>query len=189
MRARTEEGAGGGRLWHAARAASLVPPASPPSPARSAQGRDFDDLPRLFAPTPPHPLPAFGGWASFVLQRPWLKPYLAHLFHPFRWYQGINATWEAENHARMMGEEHECVIPTTAHICLMHGRNDPVLNMPYLRKFAGHLRARTRATVSEVVFPRARHSMAIVEYPEAYKSAHIEHFLANVPEFRASDES
>ena len=132
---------------------------------------------------------AFGGWASFVLQRPWLKPYLAHLFHPFRWYQGINATWEAENHARMMGEEHECVIPTTAHICLMHGRNDPVLNMPYLRKFAGHLRARTRATVSEVVFPRARHSMAIVEYPEAYKSAHIEHFLANVPEFRASDES
>lgn len=133
----------------------------------------------------PKPSTAFGGWASFVLKRPWLKPYVSHLFHPFRWYQGINDKWEAENHARMMGEEHECVIPSSAHICLMHGRNDPVLHMPYLRKFAGHLRARTRATVSEVVFPRARHSMAIVEYPEAYKSAHIEHFLANVPEFQA----
>lgn len=67
----------------------------------------------------------------------------------------------------------------------MHGRNDPVLHMPYVQDFALALRQRTTATVSEVVFPKARHSMAIVEYPEEYKSAHIEHFLASVPEWDA----
>lgn len=66
------------------------------------------------------------------------------------------------------------------------GRNDPVLSMPYVREFAGFLRRRTEATVSEVVFPKARHSMAIVDEPETYKSAHIEHLLASVPEWRVA---
>lgn len=73
-------------------------------------------MPRL----PSSPLLAFGGWASFVLKRPAVKPYISHLFHPFRWYQGINREWEAENHQRMFDED-RCVIPSKAHICLMHG--------------------------------------------------------------------
>ena len=38
---------------------------------------------------------AFGGWLSFALKRPWLKPYLAPFFHPYRWCVGITPEWEA----------------------------------------------------------------------------------------------
>jgi hypothetical protein len=98
---------------------------------------------------------AFAGWASFALQRPWVKNVLGPAFLPFLAYQGITPEWQQENHNRMFGSA--CVIPANAHLCLMHGRNDPVLELDYVREFAHGLRERSTATVSEVVFPKARH--------------------------------
>ena len=36
---------------------------------------------------------AFGGWLAFLLKRNHMKPYLAHLFHPYIWYAGITEEW------------------------------------------------------------------------------------------------
>eukprot|EP00730_Choanoeca_flexa_P015245 TRINITY_DN6958_c0_g1_i2.p1 TRINITY_DN6958_c0_g1~~TRINITY_DN6958_c0_g1_i2.p1 ORF type:complete len:338 (+),score=49.85 TRINITY_DN6958_c0_g1_i2:143-1015(+) len=138
-----------------------------------------------FDSCPPQPnTQAFAGWASFALQRPWIKDVAGPLFVPFIKYQGITQEWQALNSKWMFSSD--SVIPRNAHLCLMHGRNDPVLNLDYVRSFARSLRSRSTATVSEVVFPKARHSMAIVEYPDDYKASHIEHLLSSVKAWRKS---
>ena len=109
---------------------------------------------------------AFGGWLSFFLKRPWIKPYVAPLFQPYRSICGINDAWEAENRARMFGPD--AVLPRGAHSLFMHGRNDPVLNHDYVKSFVEDVgkHAAAGVNVQEVEFERARHAMAVVEQPE-----------------------
>ncbi len=83
------------------------------------------------------------------MQRPWVKNVAAPFFKPYLWYQGISDEWQAM-HYRHMFDDEQCVVPAKSHILLMHGRNDPVLDMSHVRDFAGFLRRRTEASVSEV---------------------------------------
>ena len=126
---------------------------------------------------------AFGGYASWALNKPHLKNYLAQLFRPVRWYQGIDDAWEEMNRRRMF-EPDECVVPKNASVLFMHGRNDPVLDLDYVHDFATFLRTRQTRPVHEVVFEKAKHSRALVEYPLEYKHAHVHHLLASVDEWR-----
>lgn len=128
---------------------------------------------------------AFAGWASFAFQQPWIKDVSGPIFLPFMYFQGINKEFMQLSHARMFGET--SVIPKAAHICLMHGRNDPVLDREYLKEFVADLRSRSTATVTELVFPKARHSLALIDYPEEYKTGHIEHLLSSVEEWQVED--
>ena len=126
---------------------------------------------------------AFGGWLSFALKCPWIKRYVAPLFHPYRWYAGITCEWEAENHAKMFGGS--AVLPRSAHSLFMHGRNDPVLDVDYLETFIEdvHEHAALGACCQQVTFEKARHAMAVVENPDEYKALHVEHLLGKVAEW------
>lgn len=127
---------------------------------------------------------AFGGFVEFFFKRKGLRELSAPLFQPYRALCGIDAEWEAANHARMFGET--ACIPRRAHCLFMHGRNDPVLNHEYLREFIGDMRKHKEegAEISEVTFEKTRHSLAIIEEPEPYKLLHISSLLRKVPEWR-----
>jgi alpha-beta hydrolase superfamily lysophospholipase len=131
---------------------------------------------------------AFGGWAAFALRRPWLKPWIAPLFEPYRWLCGINEAWEAENARRMDPRDERCVLPEGASVLVFHGTRDPVLDNAYVHAFADSITAaRARGAseedvgVSHVVLERARHAMAVVDEPETYKKAHVDALLRAVP--------
>ena len=139
----------------------------------------------VFDSTPPYSdIYAFGGWLSFRLKRPHLKPYLSHLFYPYIYLCGITEDWRHENNLKMFGKS--SVIPRGSHILFIHCKNDPVLNHDYLKKFMLDVRANQlpTASVTEQQFERSRHAMSIVDYPEEYKEIHFSHVLDKVPEWR-----
>ena len=126
---------------------------------------------------------AFGGWMAFALKRPYLKPYLSHLFYPYMYLCGITEEWRQENALKMFGQN--SVIPRNANILFLHGKNDPVLNKDYLTKFVSDIKAHQspNASVTEKQFERSRHAMSVIDYPEEYKEFHVNHLLGKVPEF------
>ena len=87
------------------------------------------------------------------------------------------------NHTMMFGES--SVIPRGAHCLFLHGKNDPVLDNGYIGSFVSDLQQYQHANVQEVHFQKARHAMSVVEHPEEYKLAHVNHLLAMVHEWRA----
>ena len=126
---------------------------------------------------------AFGGWLAFMLKRNYLRPYLAPLFHPYIWYAGITEEWREENHAKMFGPL--SVIPRDANILFIHGKNDPVLDNGYVAEFIADVKAhRSRnASVCQKVFPKSRHAMSVIDYPEEYKIVHVAQLLSKVPDW------
>jgi hypothetical protein len=145
---------------------------------RSVRAITFDSTP------PMSDIYAFGGWLCYALKLDatrW-KNVVAHLFHPYRYFMGINSEWEnTVMRPRIFGDE-ECVVPRSAHILFINGMNDPVLDRGYVSSFAAHLKARATpgVTIEQQIFPKARHSMMILDYPAAYKAAHLELFVDRI---------
>ena len=128
---------------------------------------------------------AFGGFVAFRFQNPALKNWTAPLFEPYRKWCGIHSEWEAANESLMFG--HSSVIPRSAHQLHIHGSNDPVLDHDYLARFVTDCRkykASEETSIIEATFEKSKHSMAVVEHPEDYKSLHISELLGKVPEWK-----
>lgn len=130
---------------------------------------------------------AFGGFVAFRFKNPKLKQMTAPLFEPYRAICGINTTWEAENHAKMFG--HSSVIPRGAHQLHIRGKNDPVLDSEYLQMFLNDCRANCidGVSIKEATFMKSKHSMAVVEHPNDYKSLHIAELLSKVEEWKLAE--
>eukprot|EP00051_Salpingoeca_urceolata_P032547 m.16255 g.16255 ORF g.16255 m.16255 type:complete len:368 (+) comp5196_c0_seq1:243-1346(+) len=130
---------------------------------------------------------AFGGWFCYAFKldpKTW-QPIVSQFFRPYRWARGITAQFEHENDVRM-----KTVIPKGVHTLFMHGRNDPVLDTEYVTEYANFLRGHTGAFSVELLFDRSRHSMGIVDFPQLYKSCHVNRLLAHVPQWnQATDET
>ena len=137
----------------------------------------FDSCPAM---TDAH---AFGGWMAFMIRRNYLKPYMAPLSYPYLYICGITEEFRKENEKKMFGET--SVIPRNANILFLHGKHDPILNKDYLDLFVSDIRNHhsQHASVTEKVFDRSRHAMAVVDYPEEYKEAVVNQALAKVPEW------
>ena len=131
---------------------------------------------------------AFGGFVAFKFKQQALKKLSAPLFEPYRMLCGINDKWEAENEARMFGAT--STIPRGAHQLHIHGRNDPVLDHDYLNEFVRDCRTHKASgvSISEATFEKSKHSMAVVEHPNDYKSLHISELLSKIPEWRGQGE-
>jgi len=126
---------------------------------------------------------AFGGWFAFLLKKNYMKPYLAHLFHPYVWYAGITKEVKQRLAAKMFGPT--SVIPRSANLLFIHGDSDPVLDNDYLAEFIADVRTHKHpdASVNEKIFPTSRHAMSVVDYKDEYKLVHLTQLLSTVPDW------
>lgn len=150
---------------------------------RRVRGIVFDSAP------PQHDVYAFGGWASWLLQRrlgvppQYSKPLVSHLFHPVLPLCGIDETFAKKNYEMMFGET-GCAVPRNACLLFLRGDDDPVLNPEYVDEWANFLRERSHASVVQRTFASTSHAMAVVSEPERYREVHAEDLLGRVPEWR-----
>lgn len=124
---------------------------------------------------------AFGGFLAYRFKNPALKNLTAPFFEPYRRWRGINTAWEEENRSKMFGKT--STIPRGAHQLHIHGKTDPVLDAKYLKSFIDDCRQHKESpniSVVEATFEKSKHSMAVVEHPQDYKSLHIAELLGKV---------